>query len=91
MLAHAALDDLGDVLERGAELLLLVVAQPDRVRDLRLVRVRVRIRVRVRLRESWYGHSHGDGRSACCRGRGVRRDGRLGAPRLGASPAVALG
>ena len=35
MLAHAALDDLGDVLERRAVLLLLVVAQPDGVRDLR--------------------------------------------------------
>jgi len=52
VLAHAALDDLGDVLERRPELLLLVVAQPDRVRDLRLVRVRVRLRLRVRLRVS---------------------------------------
>ena len=35
MLAHAALDDLGDHLERRPVLLLLVVAQPDRVRELR--------------------------------------------------------
>ena len=36
MLSHAALDDLGDVLQGGAELLLLVVAQPDGVGELRL-------------------------------------------------------
>ena len=41
MLPHAALDDLGDVLQGGAELLLLVVAQPDSVGELRLPRAGV--------------------------------------------------
>ena len=41
VLAHAALDDLGDVLERGAELLEHVVAQRDVVRDVALVAQRV--------------------------------------------------
>mmetsp|Transcript_34103 Transcript_34103/g.74857 ORF Transcript_34103/g.74857 Transcript_34103/m.74857 type:complete len:258 (-) Transcript_34103:336-1109(-) len=36
VLAHAALDNLGDVLQRGAILPLLVVAQPDGVGQLRL-------------------------------------------------------